>query len=281
MKTIAKYTFKEMFNKKAMLFTVLLTIAFFIFYSMGLREAYRYTKMDVFALAALESQLISLGLYFGNFIIAFLVIISSVGAISGDIENHTMQTTLVKPICRFEIVLGKFLGYGAMVFIYSLLFFATVLLLNKVFGAKMIFKGLNVIQGAILFILGPIVLLSVCIWASSKFITNNAGILVVMLYFFAMVGGVLERIGNIIQTTGKSARGLINIGIISSLIMPTDVIYKKASSKLFTAGGLNLFSGNMLGGFSEPSTVMMIYVVIYMLAVLCFAVKNLENKDIG
>lgn len=279
--TIAKYSFKEMFNKKALILMLLLTAAYLLLYGFGVREVYMHnTSTKSFYFMAMASQIISLGLYFANFLIAFLVAVTAVGALAGDIESGAMQALLVKPIKRWEIVMGKFLGIGAMVSLYSAAFFTAIIALNKFFGAAINLPLSNLLEGALLFILGPIILLSVVIWGSARLSTLNTGILVVMLYGFAMVGGMLEQIGSAMIAAGEKAQGLINAGIISSLVMPTDVIFRKMNSVLFTSGGLNFLSGGFLGTGSEPSIWMMVYIAIYIAAALYMAVSCFSRRDI-
>lgn len=278
--TIAKYSFKEMFNKKALMLVIVLTVAYLLLYGFGLREIYSHNDTKSVYFIMMVNQLISVGLYFANFIIAFLVALSTVGALSGDIESGAMQAILVKPIKRREVVLGKFVGIGAMISLYSALFFSAIIGLNKILGATIRFPMINLIEGALLFILGPLVLLSVALWGSSRLSTLNTGILVVMLYGFAMVGGIMEQIGSMIKITGQSAQGLINAGIISSLILPTDVIFWKMNSVLSTTSVIKITPGGLFGPSSEPSIWMMVYIAIYMVAVLYTASKTFERRDI-
>jgi ABC-type transport system involved in multi-copper enzyme maturation permease subunit len=280
MMTIAKFSFKEMLNKKALGLVILLTIVYLTLYGFGLREVYRHGTSNEIYRAALSSQLISVGLYFANFIVAFLVAFSAVGAISGDVESGAMQALLVKPIRRWEVVIGKFLGIGAMISLYSALFFTAIIALNKILGAKIIIQIPNLIQGMLLFILGPIILLSVALWGSSRLSTLNTGILVVMLYGFAMVGGMMEQVGSMMAMAGQKIQGLINVGILSSLIMPTDVIFRKMNSTLFTGAGINFLSGGFFGAGSEPSIWMMVYIGIYLVAALYMAMSYFNRRDI-
>lgn len=278
--TIVKYSFKEMFNKKALILVLLLTVAYLLLYGFGVREVYSHGNTKSFYFMMMVSQLISVGLYFGGFIIAFLVALSSVGAISGDIENGAMQAILVKPLKRWEVVMGKFLGIGAMIALYSAAFYTAVITLNKIFGATLRIPLSNLVEGALLFVLGPIILLSVALWGSSRLSTLNTGILVVMLYGFAMVGGMMEQFGSMMKAAGEQSQGLINVGIISSLIMPTDVISRKMNSVLFSFGGTNFLSGSPFGAASEPSIWMMIYIGIYMVAMLYMTISYFNRRDI-
>ena len=48
-----------------------------------------------------------MGMYVAGFIIAFLSIFASVGAISSEIEQGSYLAVVSKPIHRFEMVLGR------------------------------------------------------------------------------------------------------------------------------------------------------------------------------
>ncbi|TYP56721.1 ABC transporter permease subunit [Thermosediminibacter litoriperuensis] len=278
--TVMKYSFKEMFNKKALLLVIVLTLVFLTLYGYGLKEAYKDLPRSPVIAVSLSSQLISIGLYFAGLIIAFLVVLSSVGALSADIESGVMQAVLVKPVKRWEIVVGKFLGIGAMISLYGIVLFFAIIFLNKFYGARMIFSPSNLFYSALLFILSPIILLSLSLWGSSRMSTLNTGIMVVMLYGFALIGGWMEQIGYLLSRNGGSAQGLINAGIISSLILPTDVLYRKMNSLLFTTDGLKFLFNNILSGGYEPSIAMMIYSAAYPIFMLWMAVKSFSSRDI-
>jgi len=275
-----KYTFKEMLYKRALLFVLLLTVAFLALYGFGIREAYKdLPKLSTLAVP-ISSEFISIGLYFAALIVAFLVILSSAGALSGDIESGVMQAVLVKPIRRWEVVLGKFCGIGLLVSSYALILFLSILFLNKAFGARIVFNFTQIFYSALLFLWIPIILLSVCLWGSARMSTLGTGIMAVMLYGFALIGGWLERIGYLISLGGRSAKGLINAGIISSLIMPTDALYRKMNSLLFSSGEVYLMRNNLLGGGAEPSVYMLIYAAAYTIFVLYMAARSFTLRDI-
>jgi hypothetical protein len=62
--------------------------------------------------------------------------------------------------------------------------------------------------------------------------------------------------------------------------MPTDVISRKMNSVLFSFGGTNFLSGSPFGTASEPSIWMMIYIGIYMVAMLYMAISYFNRRDI-
>ncbi|MDN5330800.1 MAG: type transport system permease protein [Tepidanaerobacteraceae bacterium] len=278
--TVIKYTFKEMFHKKALFFVLLLTLTYLTLYGFGIKEAYEaLPRVNTLALP-IFSEFITVGLYFASLIVAFLVVISSAGALSADVESGVMQAVLVKPIKRYEVVLGKFFGIGLMVSLYSLFLFFGIIFLNKALGARVVFSFSQVFNGALLFLWMPLILLSVCLWGSARMSTLGAGIMAVMLYGFALIGGWVEQIGYLISLGGRSATGLINAGIIASLLMPTDAIYRKMNSVLFSSNGIYFLRNNLLGGGAEPSLLMLFYAATYMVFMLYMAARSFALRDI-
>lgn len=284
MLTMAKYTIKEMVKKRTFLLITLLTIGYLFIYGYGLSLAFDGNNQVInntpdVAKILLESQLLSIGLYFSNFIIAFLIVLTSAGAISGDVESGAIYAVLAKPIKRHEYVLGKFIGLLTIIVVYSTLLFLSIIGLNIAFGTK-IYLGLgNVFRALFFFDLGPIVLLSLVIASSSIMSTVNTGILAVITYGIAMIGGILEQMGS--YFTGATSQCLSNVGIITSLILPTDVIFRKMNAELLTQDtGLSFLAQGPLGGTSQPSPIMFVYIAIYICFLLYYGARKFKKRDL-
>jgi hypothetical protein len=107
-----------------------------------------------------------------------------------------------------------------------------------------------------------------------------SGVILVIMYFCAMIGGFLEQI-SIAITIESTKQALNNIGIITSLIMPSDVIYRKTSSLLFTtSSGLNLSISSFISSNTQPSSAMMIYIIVYILSMIILAVRKFQRRDL-
>lgn len=144
--TIIKYTFKEMLKKRAFLLVSLLSLLYLSIYAFGLSKIFERPNDSIYDII-FQSQILSAGLFFANFIVAFLVVLTSVNAISGEIESGTIYAVLSKPIKRYELVLGKFIGLGTMIVIYSSIMFLSVVGLNIFMGAKITFEASNILRG--------------------------------------------------------------------------------------------------------------------------------------
>lgn len=86
----------------------------------------------------------------------------------------------------------------------------------------------------------------------------------------------MEQIGSVISNTN-----LYKLGILSSLISPFDLIYRKMISTIFSEVMIvNPMMGGVGGTTTEPSTWMIVYIFIYMFGLLFLAVRKFEKRDL-
>jgi len=71
------------------------------------------------------------GLYAANFLSVLLASLLPVDTLSGEIDSGVMQTLASKPVRRSDIVLGKWLGFGAVIVTYFLALAAGVLIATR------------------------------------------------------------------------------------------------------------------------------------------------------
>jgi len=287
MKTIALLSFKEILYKRIFLITLLMTIGFLTVYGVANyfisgnieEEMVRRTPAEMMQVAILAPTFLNLGLYFSSFITALLAILATVGSISGEIENHQIDTLLARPLKRSHIVLGKFLGLGLLLIAYSVFIFAGILSLNQLFGgiiAVQVSLG-NALLAGLYFALQPLIIIAVALWLSTRTSTINGGVILIILYVIAFIGGFIEQLGVVLQNTALS-----NIGIVSSLTFPTDSLFRKMTGTLVDTENnpLSLATSGPFGNFSEPSSLMITYAIIYGLLALLFASRKFAKRDL-
>lgn len=272
--TIARMTFQEMFRKKLFYLTAVLTAGFLLLYGAGIHYAYQGGPQDPFSRTLMGTQLLAAGLYFANFMVAFMAFLGAVGTISAEIENGTMHAIVPKPIRRRDIVLGKFLGLGAMLAAYAVVVFFLILIMHR---GRVPIPWPNQGQAAAFFVLGPLVLLALTTLGSAAMLTLQNGVTMVVLFGLGMVGGFMEQLGRLMDRPA-----LQNIGIVSSLLVPADAMYRKMSFVLLTAGGgrVNFGMVSPFGAASEPSAAMVAYTLLYLAAALWLAIRVFERRDI-
>ncbi len=277
MPAIIKITFREALGRKVVLISLILAAAFLGLYGTGVHfvagDLARHPNPMLAQM--IYPQLLSFGLYFGGFIVSFLAIFSAVGAISSEIESGIIQTIIPKPVRRDEIVLGKFLGTGLFLALYAALFFTVIyLLIHLKTGMELTGQW----KALALFALQPVVLLAVTLCGSTVLPTIANGVVMFMLYAVSIIGGMVEQIGWLINNAT-----LQQTGILASLIMPVDALYRKIVHLLMNPAANPLQALQQMGPFgsmSEPSVWMVVYAVLYVIFFAGMAVYLFGKRDI-
>jgi ABC-type transport system involved in multi-copper enzyme maturation permease subunit len=133
----------------------------------------------------------------------------------------------------------------------------------------------NFVAGIALVMLVSLVLLALTILGSTVFQTMANGVVVFMLYGGALLGGLLETMGSVLNI-----RSLVNTGVVTSLVLPSDVIWKLASSVLQPNNNLRFDSPIPLAVARPPSNAMIVYAVAYVIVLLGLAILSFRRRDL-
>ena len=280
---MARFALLEVLRKKVVLAGMLLTCVYLLLFGLGLH----YLGANI---GAVQRQLagfglFSMGFYLSTFMTVLIAGFAGVGAISGEIESGTAYALLAEPVSRSQILLGKFVGYGLMMCAYAAFFFFVLWgLMAWQFGV--VLPGPWTVLP--LFLLQPLIILALAFWGSTMMSTLANGITIFLLYGIVLVAGMIEQIGTFIRMTGASAAAhaagvMINIGIVSSLVLPVDALYRRAVFVLLSNTGNLLGSLQAIGPFgsvSVPSQAMVVYAWVYLVGCLLLAVRSFKRRDI-
>lgn len=282
--TIIKVTFKEALKKKVfhlMLIMTIIYLSIFIVLLYLVLQNLHEEKLSSIAIFYSISTFVSIfGFYFSSMITSLLTIMLSIGSISSEIENGTIETIISKPLKRSAYISGKFLGTALLIITYSIILYSLITIIPNLIYPSFIknFGSLNLFRGLFFFILQSLVILAISLYGSISFKTLNNGIFVVSIYILSLIGGMIEQIGMAFDISQ-----LTNFGIITSLLSPSDTIYRKMLSVIFTDIGFkNTLAGPALlaSSLSTPSIWMLIYVFLYSGLFLFLAFRKFQKKDI-
>ncbi len=96
----------------ALIFLLLYALAFYAIPSGLVRQMGDATSQPV---RQMQTTFTLLGLYAVNFLIVILSVLISVHTVSGEIASHSIQSIVTKPLQRWEVMLGKWLGFAAII----------------------------------------------------------------------------------------------------------------------------------------------------------------------
>jgi Cu-processing system permease protein len=278
--TIARLSFREASRRKILLAALLLGLLFLTVYGLGFHFIMREVEKEVGSIRVLELNqirnfLLMAGMYVVNFLTVMMTVLTSVDTLSGEIGSGTIHTLVAKPVRRWEIVLGKWLGFAVMISMYLLLMGGGVMGLIYLRSG---YTAPHPLSALVLIWLNALVLLSVSLLGGAYLSTLANGVLVFGLYGVAFIGGWIEQIGSFF-TNQAASQIAINIGIITSLMMPSEALWKRAAhelqSPLISALGVSPFTTN-----SYPSAVMIFYAILFMLVAFALAVRHFNQRDL-
>ena len=273
---IARLTFREAARRKILLAALLLGLIYLAIYGVGFYYVDQETTRSQIGPGLLELNqirnfLFMAGLYVVNFLTVMMAVLTSVNTLAGEIASGTIHTLVSKPVQRWEIVFGKWLGFVVMLSLYLLLMAGGTIVLVYVISG---YIAPNVLRGLGLLWLNAILLLGVSLAGGAVLSTLANGVLVFGMFGIAFVGGWIEQIGSFIQN-----QTAINVGIVSSLLIPSEALWKRAAfemqSPLVSALGFSPFTAA-----SMPSQVMVIYGLIYAILALFFAIRLFNRRDL-
>lgn len=272
--TIASLTFREASRRKILLAAFLLGLAFLTIFGIGFYYMdldMLKTSMNSLAINEMRNMLLMSGLYVVNFLAIMMAVLTSVDTLSGEITSGTIHTLVSKPVRRWELLLGKWIGFVFMLTLYLLLMAGGVIaIVHWISG----YSAPNWLHGLGLLWLNGVLLLSVSFLGGAMFSTLANGVMVFGLYGIAFIGGWVEQIGSFLhnQTT-------IYIGIISSLIIPSEALWKRAAFEM-QSPWVGVMGFSPFSAPSVPSPIMIGYAGLYTLVALALAIHKFNHRDL-
>jgi Cu-processing system permease protein len=274
---IMRLTFRESIRRRIVTTAILLGAAFLILYSVGVHMIISNARPNpggaVSSVVRSEENnvLLLAGLYAVTFLSIAIGALLASDTLAGEISSGIIQTIVTKPIRRIDVVLGKWLGFAGLLGLYLLLMGGGVI---ASIGLQSGYLPRNLGFGIALIYLESLLIMSVSLMCSSMFSALATGGVVFGLYGLSFIGGWVEQIGSFLQNTTA-----VNVGIVASLIIPSESLWRRAAfemqSPLSGALGISPF-----GTISVPSTAMLVYAFIYMVAAVIITLRIFSRRDL-
>jgi Cu-processing system permease protein len=270
--TITWLTFHEAWRRRMVLLALVLGALFLLVFGIGfwLITSTLNPRMSEIQRRFNYNALLMAGLYVTHFLTVMLAIFASVDTISGEIASHTIQAIVTKPVRRWQVLLGKWLGHAAMICLYLGMLAGGILALVYILAE---YRPPNALPGVGLLALEALVLLSLSLLAGTRLSTLTNGVLLFMLYGLAFIGAWVEQIGALLDS-----RAAVNIGIITSLAMPVEALWRRAAY-LMQPPVLSAIP-SPFSGTSPPSAAMVVYAALYAALALGLAMRSFRRRDL-
>jgi len=271
--TVAHLTLAEARRRRILAAAALLGTAFVLLFALG----FHFVARDVRSQASPVQQrfilsfVVLAALYAANFLIVMTSVLVTIDTLAGEIGSGVIETLCTKPVPRWQVALGKWLGCLAILALYASLLCGGVLLAARLVAG---YTPPNVARGLPLLLLEGTVLLTLALLGGTRLSTLANGVTVFGLYGLAFIGGWMEQIGTI--AGNAPAR---YIGIAASLLVPSESLWQLAAHYMQPAImrdlGITPFSPN-----SVPSPLMVAWAAGYVLVTLALALRLFRTRDL-
>jgi ABC-2 type transport system permease protein len=271
---MAGITFREAARKKILWTALAAGAGFLIVFGLGLHYQMADSARDhmaIFLRYQILSGMLMIGLYTVDLLAVVMTILTSVDTISGEITSGTIHAIATKPIARWQVLLGKWLGFVGMLAVYVVLMFGGTIAVGRWIAGV---TPQNPAAGATLVFLECVLALTVTLLCGTWFSTLTNGVIVLGLHGLAFMGGWLEQMSGFAEGSR-----LVTIGIITSLVMPSEAVWRRAAFEMEPplAGSLQF---SPFADISVPSGAMIGYSIFYTLFVLAIALYHFANRDL-
>jgi ABC-type transport system involved in multi-copper enzyme maturation permease subunit len=283
--TIARLTLREASRRRLLLTVAILTVVMVGFTAWGFSRLSTVTcgpnntPCPPAEVKTATAFLLILVAYMFNSILAMGSVFITAPSIAGEIETGVMLAVLPRPIRRAEIVLGKWFGLSALVAAYTVitgtLEFVAVKLVAD-YAPPHPVEALFYLAGE------AIVILTLALLISTRLAPMAGGVIAVVVFGMAWIAGIAEAIGIAFQNTV-----LVNVGVVMSLLLPTDALWRGTIYYLEPIAMIALGSqaGREMSGdpflvTAPPPTAYIAWSVAWVVVVLGLAVYSFNRRDL-
>jgi Cu-processing system permease protein len=232
---VARWTVLEARRRRLVLAGVLLSVAFVVLFAVGFYLLYQTQERDLAQagasgfgpdareeLLALSTILVVLGLYGVQFLAALLGLFLGTASVSPEIDSGALHAVLARPLSRLQYLLGRFLALAGLLVAYVVVMSAALLLVARgVTG----FQPGDATRVVGLMVLEVLILLAVSLLGSTVLPTLANGVVMLVLFGLAWLGGII----GFVATIPPGNELMANLGTAVSLLLPADAVWRGAS----------------------------------------------------
>jgi Cu-processing system permease protein len=271
---IARATLREMLGRKVLLWGALLSTAFLGLFTSGLimaRGQIGIQELD----QVVTSFLVALSLYVVSFLGSFLGLVLSAGSVASEVEGGLIHAVLARPLTRHRWLLERWLAISALVGGYTVMMGWTMTALADLI---LVYEPVSVPLALSFMALQAVVMVTMGMLFSTRISAIATGVALFALFGVAWLGGIIEVLGQAFAN-----QGMINAGIVTSLIMPTDGIWRAASYYASDPAALDSVLGQGGPPFlsaTPPAAAFVAWSIGYVVVLGGFALRRFALRDI-
>ncbi|HET7813156.1 MAG TPA: hypothetical protein VFL13_02155 [Candidatus Baltobacteraceae bacterium] len=232
------------------------------------------TRME---LAVVSANLVILLAYLFSFIVAMLAVFVAAPSLANDIESGVLLPVAARPISRASILGGRTLALGIVVCGYVAL--ASMAEFLVVRAATGYFPPHPALAAGYLSLIA-LVMLSLATLAASKLPGIAAGIVCVVCFGLAWMGGIAQTLGTYFENDV-----ITHFGTITQLLIPSDAMWRCAAYQLEPLALIERMSGEHVwsGPFfvaNPPPAALVVWTLCWIAAIYAAASRSFALRDL-
>jgi Cu-processing system permease protein len=271
---MAGVTLREAARRKLLWTAALAAALLLIIFAVALRLQvleFQSRPMSPFLRYQVLGSMVMVGLYISDLLAVVMTILASIDTLAGEISSGTIHAMATKPIARWQLLAGKFLGFVGMATAYvTITFSGTIAVGYAVTGVL----PEHPLRGALLIVFECILALGLTFLAGTRLSTLTSGVLVLGLQGVSFMGGWLEQVSGFSQSAQ-----IRSLGVVCSLITPGESLWRRAAYEMQTPLAASL-SFSPFANVSIPSLTAIAYAGAYLLVVLAVAIRHFGRRDL-
>jgi ABC-type transport system involved in multi-copper enzyme maturation permease subunit len=281
---IGRLTIQEASRRRLLLALVILTLIVVGFSAWGFNKIATVRRSDGSLpspeeVALITSQLLIVVTFMYSGVLALSAAVVAGPLISSEVESGLLLSMLARPVRRSEVVIGKWLGLAALVAIYAAGSAAfEIAAVDWATG----YVPPHPIELVLFVGAEGLALLSLGLLLSTRLSGITGGVIALVAWLMAWIGGVVGDIG-----VGLQNQSIENVGTVSHLILPTDGLWRGAVyamepdavlASLKAAG--TVARANPFSAVDPPPLQFMAWVVVWFALMLALSVWSFRTREI-
>lgn len=285
--TIAQLTLREAARRRLLIALAILTIivaflsgwAFHRLLQIPCGTSRHSHPCSATEIKLLAATLLILLMFMFSFVLALGAAFIGAPVIANDVESGVVLSMLPRPIRRSDVVIGKWLGLATLLALYAGIACGMEFIIGNIAFSYVPPHPIL----AIVFLVGEsLAVLTLTMVGSTRLPAMTSGIIVLVLFGLTWMGGIAGAVGASFHATAVE-----NIGTISSLILPTDGLWRGAIYNLEPVSVVlaqqavgREASGNPFLVTSAAAAPYVVWAVGWMVVVLGAAIWSFQRREL-
>jgi ABC-type transport system involved in multi-copper enzyme maturation permease subunit len=227
---------------------------------------------------AISSQLLIFVLFMFSAVLGLGAVMVAAQSVSAEVESGQALAVLARPIERAQVILGKWLGLGALIVVYAAV--ATTVEFLVVRWATGYLPP-HPIEAAAFVAAEGLVLLTLTLCLSVRLSGITAGVIALMLFFITWIAGVAGAVGTVLNNGPIEATGTI-----SRMLLPSDGLWRGAIFNLEPATVVAVASGsreaaaNPFTSLTAPAGAYLAWAAAWVVAVVLLSILAFRRREL-